>query len=172
MPAKNKGALDVPTLGHIAEHAVRNSKDLLTEADMLYRAQRWSRAAALAVLAVEESGKAHLCHVWAFHVIPALDDPNDAEAWHEEQDGGLHVQVQDDGVGFAGEVPRVSARGHMGISSMRERAELQGGWCEISSLPGGGATVKFWVPGGAERAPEGAADQGVPRSIDAPALAG
>lgn len=56
----------------------------------------------------------------------------------EEKDGGLHVQIQDDGVGFAGEVPRVSARGHMGISSMRERAELQGGWCDISSLPGGG----------------------------------
>jgi signal transduction histidine kinase len=34
----------------------------------------------------------------------------------------------------------------MGISSMRERAELQGGRCEISSLPGGGTTVRVWVP--------------------------
>jgi signal transduction histidine kinase len=62
------------------------------------------------------------------------------------RDGGLLVQVQDDGVGFAGEIPRVSGRGHMGISSMRERAELQGGRCEISSLPGGGTTVRVWVP--------------------------
>jgi signal transduction histidine kinase len=29
---------------------------------------------------------------------------------------------------------------------MRERAELQGGRCEISSLPGGGTTVRVWVP--------------------------
>jgi signal transduction histidine kinase len=64
------------------------------------------------------------------------------------QDGGLLVQIQDDGVGFAGEVPRVSAPGHMGLSSMRERAELQGGWCEISSLPGNGTTVRFWIPAG------------------------
>jgi signal transduction histidine kinase len=65
-----------------------------------------------------------------------------------EQDGGLLVQIQDDGVGFAGEVPRVSAPGHMGLSSMRERAQLQGGWCEISSLPGNGTTVRFWIPAG------------------------
>jgi signal transduction histidine kinase len=74
-----------------------------------------------------------------------------AEATHVEvtikqHDGGLLVQIQDDGVGFAGEIPRVSAPGHMGLSSMRERAELQGGWCEISSLPGNGTTVRYWIP--------------------------
>jgi signal transduction histidine kinase len=66
-----------------------------------------------------------------------------------EEDGGLLVQIQDDGVGFSGEIPSVSAPGHMGLSSMRERAQLQGGWCEISSLPGNGTTVRFWIPAGA-----------------------
>jgi signal transduction histidine kinase len=63
-----------------------------------------------------------------------------------EHDGGVLVTIQDDGVGFAGEVPTASAPGHMGLSSMRERAELQGGWCEILSRPHHGATVRFWVP--------------------------
>jgi signal transduction histidine kinase len=90
----------------------------------------------------------------------------------EDDCSGVLVQVQDDGVGFAGEIPRVSARGHMGISSMRERAELQGGWCEISSLPGGGTTVKFWIP-----ATPGASVKTNPpdearESADAQALAG
>ena len=63
-----------------------------------------------------------------------------------EHDRGLLVTIQDDGVGFAGSVPKVSAPGHMGLSSMRERAELQGGWCEILSLPDNGTTVRFWIP--------------------------
>ena len=63
-----------------------------------------------------------------------------------EHDGGLLVTIQDDGVGFAGEIPKVSAPGHMGLSSMRERAELQGGWCEILSRPDNGTTVRFWIP--------------------------
>jgi len=65
----------------------------------------------------------------------------------EGSDGGYLVQVQDDGVGFGVDgVPRSSERGHLGLTSMRERAELQGGWCELSSVPGGGATVRFWLP--------------------------
>jgi signal transduction histidine kinase len=63
-----------------------------------------------------------------------------------EHEGGVLITIQDDGVGFAGEVPAASAPGHMGLSSMRERAELQGGWCEILSRPDHGATVRFWVP--------------------------
>ena len=86
-----------------------------------------------------------------------------------ERDGGLLVTIQDDGVGFAGEVPKVSAPGHMGLSSMRERAELQGGWCEILSLPDNGTVVRFWIP----TAPSLQADRGttVVESADPPALA-
>ncbi|MEO8293719.1 MAG: sensor histidine kinase [Actinomycetota bacterium] len=89
-----------------------------------------------------------------------------------EQDGGLLVQIQDDGVGFEGEIPRVSAPGHMGISSMRERAELQGGWCELSSLPEGGAAVRFWIPGLSQDAPTGDPGGQSTASRDAPVPAG
>jgi signal transduction histidine kinase len=78
----------------------------------------------------------------------------------EGKDDGYLVQIQDDGVGFGEGVPRSSERGHLGLTSMRERAELQGGWCEISSLPGGGATVRFWLPDPSARFPE-APDDGL-----------
>lgn len=87
MSAKNKGVLDASTLQHIATHAVANAHALFDEARMLYDHERWARAGALAVLAVEESGKAHLCHVWWFHAVPTLDDPADAEAWQPFWDG-------------------------------------------------------------------------------------
>jgi signal transduction histidine kinase len=62
-------------------------------------------------------------------------------------EGGCLVEIRDDGVGFQGDVPHVSAPGHLGLSSMRERAELAGGWCEIHSFAGDGTTVRFWLPG-------------------------
>jgi signal transduction histidine kinase len=62
------------------------------------------------------------------------------------RDGGFLVEIQDNGVGFGGDMPATSARGHLGLSSMRERAELAGGWCEILSLPGEGTTVRFFLP--------------------------
>ena len=73
-------------------------------------------------------------------------EADNVEVTITEDDGGLLVTIQDDGVGFAGDIPKVSAPGHMGLSSMRERAELQGGWCEILSLPNSGTTVRFWIP--------------------------
>jgi signal transduction histidine kinase len=73
-------------------------------------------------------------------------EADNVEVTIAEDAGGLLVTIQDDGVGFAGEVPMVNAPGHMGLSSMRERAELQGGWCEILSLPDNGTTVRFWIP--------------------------
>lgn len=81
--AKNKGILDEPDLQHLAYHSVGNSRALLEEAEILFERGRWPRAAALAILAVEESGKAHLCHVWAFHVLPTVDDPTDPAAWQD-----------------------------------------------------------------------------------------
>ncbi|HEY1420045.1 MAG TPA: ATP-binding protein [Candidatus Dormibacteraeota bacterium] len=60
-------------------------------------------------------------------------------------DGGLRVHVSDDGKGFVvAESER--APGHLGLLSMRERAQLAGGWCHITSEPGAGARVEFWVP--------------------------
>lgn len=60
-------------------------------------------------------------------------------------DGGVRVKVKDDGRGFVvGESVRTP--GHIGLVAMRERTQLAGGWCEIQSDPGAGATVEFWVP--------------------------
>lgn len=51
--------------------------------------------------------------------------------------------VHDDGKG-AEEL--VTPPGHLGLRTMRERAELLGGHCSIRSTPGGGTTVEFRVP--------------------------
>jgi PAS domain S-box-containing protein len=62
----------------------------------------------------------------------------------EERDGGVLTQIRDNGRGFSMEGN--PAPGHLGLASMKERAELGGGWWELESEPGGGATVKFWLP--------------------------
>jgi PAS domain S-box-containing protein len=59
---------------------------------------------------------------------------------------GVSVSVADDGVGINPEFTRRSAPGHMGLATMRERAQLAGGWIQVRSLPSGGTTVDFWVP--------------------------
>ena len=60
-------------------------------------------------------------------------------------DGGVMMTVADDGAGFV-----VSAGpgepGHLGLASMRERAEIAGGWWRLSSDPGKGTEVQTWVP--------------------------
>jgi len=63
-----------------------------------------------------------------------------------ERQGGYLVEIHDDGVGFNPPEMLRSAPGHLGLSSMRERAELAGGWCKIHSLAGGGTTVEIWLP--------------------------
>jgi signal transduction histidine kinase len=64
----------------------------------------------------------------------------------EEREGGFLVQVVDNGRGFDPPERLQSAPGHLGLSSMRERAELAGGWCRVTSVPGAGTTVVFWLP--------------------------
>jgi signal transduction histidine kinase len=63
----------------------------------------------------------------------------------EVVDGGLHVEVSDDGAGFV-VAESVHLPGHLGLLAMRERAQMAGGWCHIESEPGAGAKVEFWVP--------------------------
>jgi signal transduction histidine kinase len=63
----------------------------------------------------------------------------------EEVDAGVRVRVRDDGVGF--DPSRLeSVPGHLGVTAMRERAELEGGWWCCASAPGEGTLVEFWVP--------------------------
>ena len=63
----------------------------------------------------------------------------------EDADHGWRVQIDDDGEGFiapnGGSTP-----GHLGLTSMRERAEIAGGWWKLETRPGTGTTVAFWVP--------------------------
>ncbi len=63
----------------------------------------------------------------------------------EEQGGGVLLQVADDGVGMDGG-ERVGRPPQMGMESMRERAELAGGWLRIEPGEAGGTVVNAWVP--------------------------
>jgi PAS domain S-box-containing protein len=64
-----------------------------------------------------------------------------------ERDGGMATVVTDDGVGFrAGADPTRPRAGHIGLQSMRERAEALGGWWRIESRPEGGTRMEFWLP--------------------------
>jgi PAS domain S-box-containing protein len=64
-----------------------------------------------------------------------------------EVDGGVRVTIRDDGRGFdAGDIVETPAPGHLGIISMRERAELVGGRWRIESLPAVGTVLEYWIP--------------------------
>ncbi len=74
----------------------------------------------------------------------------------QERDGGVWMEISDDGVGYTPEGAVVAEPGHLGIAAMRERAEMAGGWCTLRSLPGAGTTLEVWLP------PEEADDHHVP----------
>jgi len=58
---------------------------------------------------------------------------------------GCLVRIRDDGVGYdPAEVE--TTPGHLGLTLMRERSQIAGGWCSIEGAPGAGTTVEFWVP--------------------------
>ena len=61
---------------------------------------------------------------------------------HAEADG-LRVEVADDGVGLSDTTPVV---GHRGLVTMRERAEVSGGWFRAERRTDGGTRVVFWLP--------------------------
>ncbi|MFC4785259.1 PAS domain S-box protein [Nocardioides sp. MAHUQ-72] len=62
------------------------------------------------------------------------------------RDGGIEVSVADDGVGL-GATPAPPTPGHRGLLTMQDRATIAGGWCALSSPPGGGTVVTTWLPG-------------------------
>lgn len=57
--------------------------------------------------------------------------------------GHVMVEVHDNGVGFA---VGYDFPGHLGLKSMRERAERLGGELEVESAPGQGTTVRAVIP--------------------------
>ena len=62
------------------------------------------------------------------------------------EDGYL-TEVVDNGVGSD---PRQDEQvaGNLGLTLMRDRAEIVGGWFRVEAAPGDGTTVEFWVPPG------------------------
>ena len=62
----------------------------------------------------------------------------------EAHDDGYRVTVADDGIGF--ETDAVGKPGHVGLATMRDQAEIAGGWLAVESFPGEGTTVVAWVP--------------------------
>ena len=63
-----------------------------------------------------------------------------------EHDAGILMRISDDGVGFLLQDVDESRPGHLGLGSMRERAEMAGGRCSMFSLPGEGTTLEVWLP--------------------------
>ena len=61
------------------------------------------------------------------------------------RDGGLHLRIEDDGVGFDVTEARRNSRG-FGLTSMTERAQGLGGSLLISSEPGRGAVIEVRLP--------------------------
>jgi signal transduction histidine kinase len=63
----------------------------------------------------------------------------------EDHESGCLLTVSDDGRGFDAETLGPQA-GHLGLASMRERAEMAGGWLRIESSPGHGTRLGCWLP--------------------------
>jgi signal transduction histidine kinase len=74
-------------------------------------------------------------HASAAHVVVVL----------READSGCRVTIRDDGHGF--DVAAADTRpGHLGLVSMRERAQVAGGWWTLACPPEGGTVVEYWMP--------------------------
>jgi signal transduction histidine kinase len=87
-------------------------------------------------IAVEATGNAAR-HARASHITVAL----------EQRDGGVHVVVTDDGIGFdVAAVLETPVPGHVGLRSMRDRAGSAGGSWHVDSEPGRGTILEFWIP--------------------------
>jgi PAS domain S-box-containing protein len=74
-------------------------------------------------------------HAMASRVIVSIVDEGD----------GIRLRVEDDGVGFS-DAAGASPPGHLGLTTMRERAEIAGGTFLVRSTPGTGTCVEIRLP--------------------------
>ena len=79
----------------------------------------------------------------ALHNIVKHAGATSVDVGLEHTNGTLALTVTDDGAGFD---PTGEFAGHLGLKSMRERAEAAGGTLAIESEPGGGTTVHATIP--------------------------
>ena len=135
-------ALDTDTLGNAIGGLLRESfrgHDVCTQVVDSLRTASAADTKVVVYRIVQEAVANILKHAGARQVTVHLDD----------HDGGMLVTVRDDGAGFDYEMARRSQLpGHLGLSTMRERAEIAGGWLGIDTAPGEGTVVGFWVPSG------------------------
>jgi signal transduction histidine kinase len=64
----------------------------------------------------------------------------------DAESSGVRLQIEDDGVGISNADADGSPIGHLGLVTMRERAELAGGWCRVHGVPSHGTVVEVWLP--------------------------
>ncbi|BAS26074.1 sensor histidine kinase [Limnochorda pilosa] len=63
-----------------------------------------------------------------------------------EDETGVRLRVEDDGVGFRPDEVRREPEGGIGLSGMEERIRLFDGSFELDSAPGRGTRVTAWIP--------------------------
>jgi signal transduction histidine kinase len=63
-----------------------------------------------------------------------------------DQGSGFGARISDNGPGFAPRTDKRSPQGHLGLSSMHERAEALGGWVHLDSAEGAGTEIEVWLP--------------------------
>jgi PAS domain S-box-containing protein len=64
----------------------------------------------------------------------------------QQKGEGVLVRITDDGVGFDVNAVAQQLPGHLGVIAMKERAEVAGGWLQVTSKIGIGSVVAFWIP--------------------------
>jgi signal transduction histidine kinase len=122
-----------------------------------------SRRSGIPIDVVDERAETSLSEVASEHVYRVVQEALHNVVRHarptrvtvrfsmsNEVEGELLVEIVDDGVGFA--LERVGP-GHLGLETMRERAEAIDGNLEVCSSPGAGTHIKLRVPWSAPEPP-------------------
>jgi PAS domain S-box-containing protein len=71
---------------------------------------------------------------------------SDVHVLFADREGGVYLRVRDDGVGIPARTLADGRPGHLGLTSIRERAEAAGGWSRIEPARAGGTVVEAWLP--------------------------
>ena len=84
-------------------------------------------------------------------------DANHVWVRFHQDEGGLGVNIKDDGIGFI----ETELKKHFGLKSMRERTESINGQIIIESQPGSGTHVSLWLPSTTQTRKESIHDQAI-----------